>query len=187
MTDQPLDPQAETQEPLPTDQTTVPTEQEPPDETAQPVQDEEIAPEPPTSDEESPVPDEPPAPPPDAVPVVDPANTLNPTIQEMTPEAVAATADLYTTNTWGSLPHFECTLCPYDSLSESDLVAHIAQAHPQPPADPAIQLPVYDRSGALIPNWDAYVTQLRATSPLSNPVKVPIRDRFGTIVAEQEA
>ncbi len=40
----------------------------------------------------------------------------------------------YTTNDWRGHPHFECDQCPFDTLDEAEIVAHIQASHNPPPA-----------------------------------------------------
>ena len=42
-------------------------------------------------------------------------------------------APTYTTNDWRGFPHFECDQCPFDTLDEAEIVAHIRAEHNPPP------------------------------------------------------
>jgi len=56
----------------------------------------------------------------------------------------------YDVKTWNQMPLYQCRLCPYDTLNESEMTAHQVNVH-EPPAKPqVVQMQVLDRFGNVV-------------------------------------
>lgn len=42
----------------------------------------------------------------------------------------------YTIGTWSGLPNYSCTYCPFQTLDEAEMIAHILERHMPTPTEP---------------------------------------------------
>jgi hypothetical protein len=65
------------------------------------------------------------------------------------PAATEAATEGYVVTSWNGLPNYECSVCPYATLSEESILLHVLQQHIRPYRQPPDQpRPViFDRFG----------------------------------------
>lgn len=56
----------------------------------------------------------------------------------------------YDVKTWNQMPLYQCRLCPYDTLVESEMLTHQAMVHEPPAQVKVVQLQRFDRFGNVV-------------------------------------
>lgn len=56
----------------------------------------------------------------------------------------------YDVKTWNQMPLYQCRLCPYDTLVESEMLTHQAMVHEPPAPVQVVQMQVLDRFGNVV-------------------------------------
>ncbi len=58
---------------------------------------------------------------------------------------VKTVKDYYTLGKWKKFTQYKCILCPFDSLDEKKIIAHIIERHMPKPPKPVVEVKLYDR------------------------------------------
>lgn len=56
----------------------------------------------------------------------------------------------YDVKSWNQMPLYQCRLCPYDTLDESEMMDHQLKAHEPPAPTKVVQVQVLDRFGNVV-------------------------------------
>ncbi len=56
----------------------------------------------------------------------------------------------YAVGKWRGLKKYSCNLCPFDTLSETEIELHIKNVHTPKPERKPITVPILDRYGNLV-------------------------------------
>ncbi len=65
---------------------------------------------------------------------------------------VKSIEDYYSVGKWKGLKQYKCNLCPFDSLDEKAIKAHIIERHMPKPPRPIVEVKLVDRFGRKIIN-----------------------------------